>query len=133
MPSYVISGVSRGIGVRPTTTAVCSVYHKRGLLIVYARQYEFLRQYSSDPNNTVIGLVRNKPVTDKKVSEDPDLNHRSNIHILEADITDYKALQVRETGMAGLPSPNEQDSKQLRTRPELPAGASTTSSPTPES
>ncbi|KXX75770.1 hypothetical protein MMYC01_207444 [Madurella mycetomatis] len=69
MPSYVITGVSRGIG------------------------YEFLRQCSSDPNNTVIGLVRNKAVTDKKVSEDPDLNHRSNVHILEADITDYKALK----------------------------------------
>ncbi|GAB1319905.1 Short chain dehydrogenase [Madurella fahalii] len=69
MSSYVISGVSRGIG------------------------YEFLRQYSSDPNNTVIGLVRNKPATDKKVSEDADLSQRSNIHILEADITDYKALQ----------------------------------------
>ncbi|AEO64646.1 9b57afb8-39aa-4e7c-bb15-a362969ded22 [Thermothielavioides terrestris] len=70
MPSYVITGVSRGIG------------------------YEFLRQYSSDPSNTVIGIVRNKPATDKKVSEDADLKDRTNIHILEADCTDYNALKA---------------------------------------
>ncbi|OIW26876.1 NAD(P)-binding protein [Coniochaeta ligniaria NRRL 30616] len=69
MPSYLITGVSRGIG------------------------YEFLRQYSSDPNNTVIGLVRDKPATDKKVAEDPDLKGRSNIHILEADVAKYNDLQ----------------------------------------
>ncbi|KAK4151563.1 NAD(P)-binding protein [Chaetomidium leptoderma] len=70
MPSYVITGVSRGIG------------------------YEFLRQYSNDPNDTVIGLVRNKTATLEKVSEDPDLKGRRNIHILEADVTDYNALQA---------------------------------------
>ncbi|KAK4110257.1 NAD(P)-binding protein [Canariomyces notabilis] len=69
MPSYVITGVSRGLG------------------------YEFLRQYSSEPESLVIGLVRNKAETDKKVSEDPDLKTRSNIHILQADITDYNALK----------------------------------------
>ncbi|KAF2443740.1 NAD(P)-binding protein [Karstenula rhodostoma CBS 690.94] len=69
MPSYLITGVSRGIG------------------------YEFLRQYSSDTNNIVVGLVRNKATTDKKVSEDPDLKGRSNIHIFAADITDYAGLQ----------------------------------------
>ncbi|KAJ4347954.1 uncharacterized protein N0V89_009326 [Didymosphaeria variabile] len=75
MPSYVITGVSRGIG------------------------YEFLRQYSGDSNNTVIGLVRNKQATEKKVSEDPDLRGRTNIHIIAADVTDYNALQkaVSET------------------------------------
>ncbi|RAK95683.1 NAD(P)-binding protein [Aspergillus ibericus CBS 121593] len=67
MPSYVITGASRGLG------------------------WEFLLQVSSDPNNTVIGLVRNKLETDKKVSE--ELPERSNIHILQADITDYAALQ----------------------------------------
>jgi len=70
MPSYLITRVARGIG------------------------YEFIRQYSSDPANTVIGLVRNKVEADKKVSEDADLKLRSNLHILEADITDYSALQV---------------------------------------
>ncbi|KAK4173413.1 putative short chain dehydrogenase [Triangularia setosa] len=69
MPSILITGASRGIG------------------------YEFLRQYSSDTQNTVIGLVRNKLATERKVSEDTDLQGRSNIHILQADITDYNALK----------------------------------------
>jgi hypothetical protein len=40
----------------------------------------------------VIGLVRDKPRADKKVSQ--LLSGRSNIHILQADLTDYQALQV---------------------------------------
>ncbi|KAK3374750.1 hypothetical protein B0H63DRAFT_480835 [Podospora didyma] len=69
MPSYFITGAARGIG------------------------YEFIRQYSSDPNNTVIGTVRDKAATIKKISEDAELKSRSNIHILEADITNYDALK----------------------------------------
>ncbi|KAI3329191.1 NAD(P)-binding protein [Xylariaceae sp. AK1471] len=67
MPSYVITGVSRGLG------------------------FEFLRQFSHNSSNTVIGLVRDKSATDKKVSE--ELQGRSNIHILEADMTNYDALK----------------------------------------
>ncbi|KAI2618207.1 NAD(P)-binding protein [Hypoxylon sp. NC1633] len=67
MPSYVITGVSKGLG------------------------FEFLRQISSDPKNTVIGIVRDKPTTDKRVAE--ELKGRSNIHILKADVTDYDALK----------------------------------------
>ncbi|KAK8075821.1 hypothetical protein PG997_010484 [Apiospora hydei] len=69
MPSYVITGVSRGLG------------------------YEFLRQLSSDPNDIVIGTVRDKAATLKKVSEDADLKDRSNIHLLEVDLTNYEALK----------------------------------------
>jgi hypothetical protein len=58
-------------------------------------QYEFVRQYSSDPENIVIGIVRNKTATEQKVSKDADLKTRTNIHILEADLTDYNALKVR--------------------------------------
>jgi hypothetical protein len=53
-----------------------------------------IRQYSNDPNDTVIGLVRDKTATLRKVSEDPDLKGRHNIHIVQADVTDYNALQV---------------------------------------
>ncbi|KAL2130279.1 hypothetical protein VTI74DRAFT_6673 [Chaetomium olivicolor] len=67
MSSYVITGVSGVLG------------------------FEFLRQISQDPGNTVIGLVRDKPRTDKKISE--LLGGRSNIHILQADLTDYNAIQ----------------------------------------
>ncbi|KAK7978114.1 hypothetical protein PG996_004159 [Apiospora saccharicola] len=67
MPSYVITGVSKGLG------------------------FEFLRQISSDPNNTVVGIVRDKPRTDKRVAE--ELPGRSNIHILQADTTVYDQLK----------------------------------------
>ncbi|KAJ5952400.1 uncharacterized protein N7479_010813 [Penicillium vulpinum] len=68
MPSYVITGASRGIG------------------------WEFLRQLSGDPKNTIIGIVRNKSPTQEKVTE--ELPERTNIHILQADITDYTALEA---------------------------------------
>ncbi|KAJ5833246.1 hypothetical protein N7474_001557 [Penicillium riverlandense] len=68
MPSYAITGASRGIG------------------------WEFLRQLSSDSNNIVIGLVRNKPPTEEKMKQ--ELPERTNIHIVQADITDYAALKA---------------------------------------
>ncbi|KAL4925425.1 uncharacterized protein BDV17DRAFT_294487 [Aspergillus undulatus] len=68
MPSYAITGASRGIG------------------------WELARNLSSDPSNTVIGLVRNKPATDKRVAE--ELSDRTNVHILQADITDLQALKA---------------------------------------
>ncbi|KAI0189038.1 NAD(P)-binding protein [Astrocystis sublimbata] len=67
MPSYVITGVSRGLG------------------------WEFLKQISCDPADTVIGIVRNKPATEKRVAE--ELSDRHNITILEADITNYDHLK----------------------------------------
>ncbi|KAH8431021.1 SDR family oxidoreductase [Aspergillus melleus] len=68
MPSYVITGASRGIG------------------------WEFIRQLSSDPNNVVIGLVRDQAATEKRVSK--DLSGRSNLHILKGDLVDYSSLQA---------------------------------------
>ncbi|KAL2151661.1 hypothetical protein VTH82DRAFT_6759 [Thermothelomyces myriococcoides] len=70
MPSYLITGISRGIG------------------------YEFLRQCSSNPNDTVIGIVRDKVRTLEKISKDPDLKGRGNIHILQADLVDYASLKA---------------------------------------
>ncbi|PFH62258.1 hypothetical protein XA68_14389 [Ophiocordyceps unilateralis] len=67
MPSYVITGVSKGLG------------------------FEFLRQLSSDASNTVIGLVRDKATTEKKISE--QFKGRPNIHILQADLTDYETVK----------------------------------------
>ncbi|PHH86368.1 hypothetical protein CDD83_10353 [Cordyceps sp. RAO-2017] len=67
MPSYVITGVSRGLG------------------------FEFLRQLCQDSGNTVIGLVRDKPSTDKRVAD--ELKAPSNVHVLQADITDYSSLE----------------------------------------
>ncbi|KAI1442801.1 NAD(P)-binding protein [Annulohypoxylon stygium] len=66
MPSYLVTGVSRGIG------------------------FAFIRQLSEDPEAVVIGLARNKTATEKKVSAEIG---RSNIHILEADLVDYDSLK----------------------------------------
>ncbi|KAI0466380.1 NAD(P)-binding protein [Xylaria cf. heliscus] len=66
MSSYLITGASRGIG------------------------FEFLRQLSENPENVVVGLVRDKATTDKKVLA--ELN-RPNIHIVQADLTDYDSLK----------------------------------------
>ncbi|KAL7619787.1 hypothetical protein AAE478_010330 [Parahypoxylon ruwenzoriense] len=66
MPSYLVTGASRGIG------------------------YEFLRQLSSDPSSVVIGLARDKVATEKKVASEIG---RSNIHILHGDLTDYDSLK----------------------------------------
>ncbi|KAK7745574.1 hypothetical protein SLS53_003074 [Cytospora paraplurivora] len=67
MPSYVVTGVSQGLGA------------------------ELLRQLSSKPENLVIGLVRDKAGTEKKVAS--ELPGRSNIHILRADITSRDDLK----------------------------------------
>ncbi|ORY60238.1 uncharacterized protein BCR38DRAFT_497893 [Pseudomassariella vexata] len=67
MSTYLITGVSRGLG------------------------FEFLRQLSEDPANTVVGLVRDKATTEKKASV--ELHDRDNIHLLQGDITDYAFLK----------------------------------------
>ncbi|KAM5343335.1 hypothetical protein ACJ41O_014301 [Fusarium nematophilum] len=73
MSSYLITGASRGLG------------------------FEFVRQLSDDPKNTVIGLVRNKKAADEKITQ--ELPGRDNLHIIQADINDYEALKasVEET------------------------------------
>ncbi|KAL2825114.1 hypothetical protein BJY01DRAFT_256337 [Aspergillus pseudoustus] len=68
MPSYAVTGVSRGIG------------------------WAFLSILSSNISNTVIALVRNKAGTEKRVAE--ELPGRSNIHVLHADLTDYESLET---------------------------------------
>lgn len=96
MPSYVVTGVSRGIGVSFVYLVSCRLESD----CVF--QWEFLSQLSNDPNNTVIGLVRNKPGTDKRVAK--ELPGRSNITILEADLTKYDAIKVILSSL-GTPRP----------------------------
>ncbi|KAI1207831.1 NAD(P)-binding protein [Annulohypoxylon truncatum] len=66
MPSYLVTGASRGLG------------------------FEFIRQLSADPKAIVIGLARDKMATEKKVSAEIG---RSNIHILQGDLIDYESLK----------------------------------------
>ncbi|ANB14094.1 hypothetical protein AWJ20_5051 [Sugiyamaella lignohabitans] len=69
MPSYVVTGASRGIGL------------------------EFVRQLSDDRSNEVFALVRNL----KSITHLEPLSARKNVHILEADSTSsvqlYKAAE----------------------------------------
>lgn len=46
---------------------------------------------SENPQNLVVGLVRDKDATEKKVVT--DLNARSNIHILHGDLASYDSLK----------------------------------------
>lgn len=56
------------------------------------QQWEFLKQTSSNPENTVIGIVRNKPPTDERVAK--ELSARPNITILQADLTRFESIKV---------------------------------------
>lgn len=54
-------------------------------------QFEFIRQTSEDPSNLVIGLVRDKSATEKKVAA--EFGDRTNVHILTGDLASYDSLK----------------------------------------
>lgn len=54
-------------------------------------QFEFLRQLSLNPANTVIGLVRNVKSVEAKAKA--EIN-RSNVHIVHGDLDSYEVLKV---------------------------------------
>jgi hypothetical protein len=60
------------------------------VLYLLTSQLVFLEQISSNPSNTVIGLVRN--VADTKAKIEPW--KRNNIHIVEGDMNSYESLKV---------------------------------------
>ncbi|KAI0157861.1 hypothetical protein GGR52DRAFT_564403 [Hypoxylon sp. FL1284] len=69
MATYVVTGVSKGIG------------------------YALLTELTMYPENTVIGLVRDTATTLKKISEDPQMKGRTNFHIIKGDLVDYGGLK----------------------------------------
>lgn len=54
-------------------------------------QFEFLRQLSLNPANTVIGLVRNVKSVEAKAKT--ELN-RTNVHIIHGDLDSYEVLKA---------------------------------------
>lgn len=65
MSSYLITGASRGIG------------------------YGFIQVLAANPANTVIGLVRDKVATQKKLAADG----LTNVHVVAGDLTDAASLK----------------------------------------
>jgi NAD(P)-dependent dehydrogenase (short-subunit alcohol dehydrogenase family) len=76
MSVYVITGVSKGIG------------------------FEFVKQLSAEKENLVIGLVRDKPTTEKKIAT--ELGDRPNVHILHGDLTNYASLKQAAADTAAI-------------------------------
>ncbi|KAL4792610.1 NAD(P)-binding protein [Aspergillus venezuelensis] len=74
MPSYVVTGASRGLG------------------------FEFVRQLAADSNNTVIGVVRNKAAADAKAKE----QGLALVHFVEAQYTDLDSLKTAADIVKGL-------------------------------
>ncbi|PMD32214.1 putative short chain dehydrogenase [Hyaloscypha variabilis F] len=83
MSVYVITGVSKGIG------------------------FEFVKQISEDPKSIVVGLVRDKSATEKKVAA--ELGDRSNVHILHGDLTSYASLKQAAADTAKIVSERDID------------------------
>lgn len=65
-------------------------------------QFEFLRQLSLNPANTVIGLVRNVNKVEAKAKA--EIN-RSNVHIIHGDLDSYEVLKAGLNGNP--PAPRE--------------------------
>lgn len=61
-------------------------------------QYEWLRQLSSSPENTVIGLARAPTTVEAKLAAD----EISNVKILAADLSDHRSLTTAATDVAAL-------------------------------
>ncbi|MCJ1275997.1 hypothetical protein MMC21_003802 [Puttea exsequens] len=74
MPSYLITGASRGLG------------------------YAWLKYLSSGQNNIVIGLVRNKAATEKRLAAD----NITNVLLVPADVTDVKSLHIAADGVSNI-------------------------------
>jgi NAD(P)-dependent dehydrogenase (short-subunit alcohol dehydrogenase family) len=84
MSVYVITGVSKGIGVSLLSNLFPFFFPN-------PPQFEFVKQISENPDDLVVGIVRDKAGTEKKVAT--ELGERSNVHIIHGDLTKYDTLK----------------------------------------
>lgn len=92
MPSYVITGASRGIGVSVPPIHIRLTNQPQTITNADLHpQWALLENVSRSQDNKVVGLVRDKATVDKRVAQ--ELKDRSNITIIQADLIDYDALE----------------------------------------
>ena len=84
MPSYVVTGSSKGLGVSPKPPIPRKT--KQSLT---SHQFAFLQLLSKNPSNTIIGLARNASSLESKLEK----AGIPSIHVLEADVADLKSLK----------------------------------------
>lgn len=63
-------------------------------------QFEFVKQLSEDPQNLVIGLVRDKTATEKKVAA--ELSDRTNVHVVYGDLSSHASLKQAAADSANI-------------------------------
>lgn len=68
------------------------IFLVRPHLSLTAAQFALLKNLSENPENIVIGLVRDKATTDKKIAD--EIGNRSNIHIFQADLLSFDDLKA---------------------------------------
>lgn len=83
MPSYVVTGASKGLIVHSTLPYLCKIHAN-------ITQYAFVKQLASDPANTVVGIVRDIAETEQKLKKDGIRN----VKVYKADITDLPTLKA---------------------------------------
>ncbi len=90
MPSYAVTGISRGLGVRSSNRFLSPAH------ACVSFQLGFVRALSANPANTVFAIVRSLSSADQL--QDLVRSHKhDNIHIIEADNTDIQSIKVWTT------------------------------------
>lgn len=85
MSSYVVTGAARGLGV---CNQIIYIFLKIFVFWQHIK-FELVKQLSTPSDNVVFALVRSAKTAGKL-----ETLTRPNVHIIEADITDVKALKV---------------------------------------
>lgn len=92
MPSIVIVGASRGLGVCLPSFLIVKSKADRPF------QFAWLQYLSRDSRNTVIGLVRTPPPVEERLAKE-GISH---VHILYGDMSDYQSLTAAASSTSSI-------------------------------